>query len=266
MRIVELEIKNWEKHNPRSDIKTARWFKMSNEFFNDPEFYGITLEARVVWMFLLCTASKQMSANIKVNTQMIADLIQTRVESVDFAINILERSGSIFVKPATLVSDNLQSVRKDKVTIEVRALEERREEERREEKNINNAEKNLSKNKPQEKPKGAIEVLKTSPLLENLLLTVPQSTQETWMLVYGKETLERELSSIIIWLASNPTKQKKDLSRFIGNWLNNSKIRSPYPSNMAHKSFSKKTNGLTPTAENPTGNPYLQEEINKGIA
>jgi hypothetical protein len=131
LRLVELKIKNWEKHNPRSDVKTARWFKMSNEFFNDPEFYGISNDAKVLWIYLLCVASKGMSGDIKINTEMVAVQLKIREESVSFAVNELARTGSISVQTVTLVSEDLLPERKDKVTNGIRALEEKRGEEKR---------------------------------------------------------------------------------------------------------------------------------------
>lgn len=75
MRIIVIEIKNWDKYNPRSDAKSTSWFRMSNDFFNDPDFYGQPLVVRLTWIYILCVASKKMSGVVKVNTQQIADSI-----------------------------------------------------------------------------------------------------------------------------------------------------------------------------------------------
>lgn len=104
MRVLEVEIKNWNKFNPRSDAKSCAWFRMSNDFFNDPEFYGASLEARMLWMFLLCSASKKMSPKIKINTQMIADNLAVRVESIDFALEALFHIGCLLAQDARVIS------------------------------------------------------------------------------------------------------------------------------------------------------------------
>lgn len=228
MRIVELEIKNWEKHNPRTDVKTARWFKMSNEFFSDPEFYGVSLEARAVWMFFLCTASKKSSGNIKVNTQMIADLLRIRVESVDYAVQELERCGSILTNPVTLVSDDLRPERKDKVTKIIRALEEKREEEiRREEKREEYicTELGVADSVPKVVRKfGAIPTLSKNDEVIALLKTVPHDSQALWIKTYNDVPwILSEFSKIIIWLNCNPRRAPKSrMNAFISTWLGRS--------------------------------------------
>lgn len=103
MRVIEIEIKNWSKYNPRSDAKSCTWFRMSNSFFLDPDFYGASLEARMVWVFILASSSQKMSAKIKINTQMIADNLSVRVESIDFAIDELFKIGCIMAKDADVI-------------------------------------------------------------------------------------------------------------------------------------------------------------------
>jgi uncharacterized phage protein (TIGR02220 family) len=104
MRVLEIEIPKWAKHNPRSDAKSCSWFRMSNDFFTDPEFYGATLEARMLWIFILSAASKKMDAKIKINTQMVADTLSSRVESIDFAIEQLFSIGCITAPDAQIIS------------------------------------------------------------------------------------------------------------------------------------------------------------------
>lgn len=220
LRIIELEIKNWEKHNPRTDVKTTKWFKMSNEFFNDPEFYGMSLEGRAVWLFLLCTASKKMDGKIKINTQMVADNLRTGVDSVDFAVLELERCGSILVSPMTLLPNDfntIESVRKS-------ALEEKREEEKRREEKRKEvcSEPNKSASKPSTpKVVGPINEFKESPIVRNLLELVPQEPQLLWLQTYQDVPwITMEFTKIVNWLVVNPEKRPKSrLDRFINKWL-----------------------------------------------
>lgn len=220
MRIVELEIKNWEKHNPRTDVKTAKWFKMSNEFFNDPEFYGMSLEGRTVWIFLLCTASKKMDGTIKINTQMVADNLRTGVDSIDFAILELERCKSISVMPVTLITNDINTVE----SVRIRALEERREEEKREEKK--RKEVCSEPAKPDSKPTklilvGHIPEFEIPEMNQALLKNVPRDTQSLWLQTYQDvQWITMEFTKIVNWLKVNPRKAPKSrLDRFISSWL-----------------------------------------------
>lgn len=223
MRIVELEIKNWEKHNPRTDVKTTKWFKMSNEFFNDPEFYGMSLEGRTVWLFLLCTASKKMKGMIKINTQMVADNLRTGVDSIDFAILELERCGSITTQPVTLIPNNfntIESVRKS-------ALEEKREEKKRGEekrKEYITTELGVADSVALSRQFGATDHFSKDDEVIKLLKTVPHDSQALWIKTYNDiPWILSEFSKMIIWLNCNPRKAPKSrMNAFISTWLGRS--------------------------------------------
>lgn len=264
MRIVELEIKNWEKHNPRSDVKTARWFKMSNEFFSDPEFYGTSLEARTVWIYLLCTASKKMKSIIKINTQMIADNLRISVDSVDYAIIELERCASITTSPVTLVNNDLQPERKEKVTIAVRALEERRGEEKRGEE--------IREDGLKVNPDFLIETWNNTMAnkfkfsychgfsgedQKDLITTISYkdfNKRDLWLEIYRKT------------LASEFLNGTKDDFVATPNWLakhkNALKVLNGQYSGTSRKQKGGKSAGIAPTPDNPTGDPY-QAELNQ---
>ncbi len=142
MRILELEIKNWKKHNPRADVKSCTWFKMSNTFFEDPEFFTVSPDGQRLWLWLLSQASKKPTdGSIKINTQMAANALRIGIESVDFAILELVKTGSLNQKRLTAVSDELPSERKEEVTT---PPEKRREEEKRGEEIRGEETKNIS--------------------------------------------------------------------------------------------------------------------------
>lgn len=115
MRVLEVTIKNWAKYNPRSDVKSCAWFRMSNDFFSDPDFYGASMEARVAFVFIMCIASKKMSQTVKINTQMMADSMRVRCESVDFAIDELLKIGCIAAPDATVISIRSNPVESEKL-------------------------------------------------------------------------------------------------------------------------------------------------------
>jgi hypothetical protein len=150
VRIIELEIKNWKKHNPRADVKTCTWFKMSNDFFNDPDFYMISGDGQRLWFYILGQASKKVSSIVKINTQMAANALRIDLAALDYALLELVKTGSLSQKPITLVSDDLPSERKEEITW---STEERRGEEKRleERENVSLAsEKNLSEKQTQD--------------------------------------------------------------------------------------------------------------------
>jgi uncharacterized phage protein (TIGR02220 family) len=101
--ILEIEIKNWAKYNPRSDVKSCSWFRMSNDFFSDPDFYGCSLEARIVWIFALSVASKKMSQKVRLNTSMISDNLKIPHKEIEKSLVELEETGSIIIFKSNVI-------------------------------------------------------------------------------------------------------------------------------------------------------------------
>jgi uncharacterized phage protein (TIGR02220 family) len=109
--IYVLSVSNWEEHNPRADVKTASWFRMSNDFFFDPEFYNSAPETRLVFLYILCAASKKMRmGDCKINTQMMADQTKIDEKKVIKAIEELILMGCVSKN-----SDNVISARSNPI-------------------------------------------------------------------------------------------------------------------------------------------------------
>lgn len=53
-----LKFKNWEKYNPRKDIKKPWYFAFSNDFFSDSKLYELDNDERLFLIYLFCEASK----------------------------------------------------------------------------------------------------------------------------------------------------------------------------------------------------------------
>lgn len=109
--IIRVQVKNWDKYNPRSDVKSSVWYRQQNDFFNDPNFYKATPETRLVFIYILCQASKKMAAGeAKINLEMVADQTLIVLEKVQESIKIIEKMGLI-----SLDDDNVISARSDTI-------------------------------------------------------------------------------------------------------------------------------------------------------
>ena len=58
---IRIQIKNWEKHNPRKDYKRPVWFAVDNRMIEDPKFYDFSGDEFRAWIYLLSQASQQNS-------------------------------------------------------------------------------------------------------------------------------------------------------------------------------------------------------------
>jgi len=93
--IINIQIKNWAKYNPRSDVKSCSWFRMDNDFFADAEFYKTSIEVRIVWIFVMCQASKKMATDLKINLNMVSDQTGLTQDVVKNSIDSLVLIGCI---------------------------------------------------------------------------------------------------------------------------------------------------------------------------
>lgn len=57
-------ISNFEKFNPRKDVNSASWFRLEHSLFENPDFFDFTHIEKMVWIYLLCMASKKSSGTI----------------------------------------------------------------------------------------------------------------------------------------------------------------------------------------------------------
>ncbi len=60
-----IEITNWDKYNPRKDLKATSWVRLQNSLFEDPSFIEFNKSELLFWVYLLSMASKKQSGIIK---------------------------------------------------------------------------------------------------------------------------------------------------------------------------------------------------------
>lgn len=134
----------------------------------------------------------------------------------------------------------------------------------------NNQQVTTSKKANKAKKERSINILSESPLsklfapehgIQKWLLTGSLAVQDEILKQFDTATLQKEILRAYFWQLEN---SKRQAGSFLMTWLarNNGSSDKQKPTNSGFKS---KTNGLTATHENPTGNPYLQEAIDKGL-
>jgi hypothetical protein len=78
---LKIEIQNWDKFNPRNDLKHPSWFRLNNNLFEDPDFFDFSPSEILCWIYILGLASKKQSGNVSIN---IAHA--ERIGRLDFAV------------------------------------------------------------------------------------------------------------------------------------------------------------------------------------
>lgn len=58
---VKIKINEWEKFNPRSDVKKPSWFRLDNSLIEDPRFYFLSGDEFKALIYIFSLASKRNS-------------------------------------------------------------------------------------------------------------------------------------------------------------------------------------------------------------
>lgn len=93
---IEVTVPNWEKYNPRTDVKRNWWFKISNDIFEDPKIQKLTDQELRVFLHILTRCSKTGSKSHSSRPQVAAMSIRSRKPTEYFhALNALARYGLV---------------------------------------------------------------------------------------------------------------------------------------------------------------------------
>lgn len=96
---MQVEIVNWEKFNPRKDLKSSSWLRLENTFCTHPDFFDLTNDQKMVWIFMLCEASRKQAATITINTNMVAAILKVESCLVTETIQAFEIKGLVTLRP-----------------------------------------------------------------------------------------------------------------------------------------------------------------------
>lgn len=84
--MIKIKVLDWEKFNPRKDIKSSSWFRLENNFFTNPKFFKLSHEQKLVWLFILCQASQKQSHEILICPDLTSALVRIDAEEVAYTI------------------------------------------------------------------------------------------------------------------------------------------------------------------------------------
>lgn len=213
---IKIHILNFEKYNPRSDVKRNSWLRFQNDFFDDPAFFDFNSDEKVAWIYMLCYASKQNTGELpvspphftritaiseKVLYQTIEKLKQHRIVEIR---TLRGRYASDTHLPATDVTD---------VTIRTR-----------EEENLSTGSCEVVQKQVEllpTAPKGALVTAAVKPM--DLISKINPDILRRWEQLYqDPEFLNTELLKALNWYEANPKKLPKSSaswSRALSNWF-----------------------------------------------
>jgi hypothetical protein len=92
-----VEIMNWDKFNPRRDVKSTSWFRLQNTFWQDHKFFELDNDGKMVWIALLSTASQEQKGDIEINPDLIGAVLKVGRKKILKVLGILEEKHCVRV-------------------------------------------------------------------------------------------------------------------------------------------------------------------------
>lgn len=87
---MKIEIVNWAKYNPRTDVKNTTWFRLENTFWSDQVIFLLDNDAKMVWFTLLALASQRMSGVVDVEPTFVSAVLRVDVSKVTTTLEHLK--------------------------------------------------------------------------------------------------------------------------------------------------------------------------------
>lgn len=87
---ITIEILNWDKYNPRKDLKATTWVRLQNSLFEDPSFFEFSHAELLTWIYLLSQCSKKLSGTIRLSFAHAERIARLKRKDVESAIEKLE--------------------------------------------------------------------------------------------------------------------------------------------------------------------------------
>lgn len=97
---MKIEIVNWEKYNPRHDVKHTTWFRLQNTWWMDSAITPLDSDGKVIWLVLLSFASQRSCGVYDLDMTFVSTVTGVPEDKLLVVLNKLKDSGNI--KIATL--------------------------------------------------------------------------------------------------------------------------------------------------------------------
>lgn len=94
-----ITIVNWEKYNPRKDVKASSWLRLENNFCASPHLFKYDNDQKMVWVYLLCEASKRQKGDVVVDFHLVGAVLKITPDKAADTVQAFETDGLITLRP-----------------------------------------------------------------------------------------------------------------------------------------------------------------------
>lgn len=97
---LTITIVNYDKYKGRKDVENNSWFRLSNRFLEDSDFFDFSSEEKLVWIYLLSVASQKNTAKLVVNHRHAHHVCGLSLPSINSAVKKLSKIGILKIDQA----------------------------------------------------------------------------------------------------------------------------------------------------------------------
>ena len=212
-----MKILNWKKYQGREVKTRSSWLRFENNFIESPNFGEFTSEERIVWIYVLCCASKLNNDVLRVPHQ-VSHRVLHRCIGIDEnvfhrAIEKLKKIQLVEIRTTRGRHADDTSVNADDTLRDVDETLRNETETRRDET------KDFSGGGSGEPPTAAIACYRS---LESVFRErkVSEGIQLRWTEAFPEsEWVVEEIRKALVWESATPLRRKKNFAAFISRWL-----------------------------------------------
>lgn len=197
--LIKVNIVNWEKFNPRKDIKRPTWFAFDNRMVEDSDFFDFNAEEFKAWIYILSIASQKNSKECLISAKRALIIAKIPLASLNSAIRKLLDLGILTTckipRTRTSQTRNVTDRQTDTTDTDVRVTYS-----------------------------AVIDYFSKDKIVSEFIAKyqISEASQKSWVDLYPEiEFVRREILKATAWLStcSRAPKSKTGYNRFINGWL-----------------------------------------------
>lgn len=108
--VLEISIPGLAKYNPRGDVKKPSWFRLENDFLDDPAFDQAPYTAIVLWLYMIGQVNRAQRESVQLLTRLAKASTRLDQEEFSICVNFLVGIGKLDVINPKLVKEDTADV------------------------------------------------------------------------------------------------------------------------------------------------------------
>lgn len=208
MATIDIRVMNWAKFNPRADRGNFAWLRFQNSFFSDQAIFSLPANAKLLFVFLCCEASKNNSDTLSLESDYIAAMLRVPEKDISSYISALCSKG--LVKP---LKD--RSKTSDENALPPNGTERNGTEQ-------DGTERTEQKSVPVDSAVADPPFSCGDDFLDSLFMErrVTGKHWKAWSEAFpDPEWVKQEIRKAVTWELGSPKNRKRNFAAFVGRWL-----------------------------------------------